>query len=78
MDRHGFIRRALVGLNPRTLGYSTIISLGTENDLKFCAVTDSKLLFIKWSLGATSARYHFLNLERVITVVEEPEYVCYF
>ena len=31
MDGHRLVRRAFVGLNPRTLGDPTIISLGAEN-----------------------------------------------
>ena len=77
MNGHGLVRRTLVGGNPRPLSDPAIVSPGAEYDLKLCAVTDSKLIFLKRSLGAASAGHHFFNLESVIAFVVEPEYVCY-
>ena len=70
-----FRRRTFVCLNSRGLGNPAGVTFCTENNLKLCAVTDSKLLLSQRSLGASSARHHFLDLQGVVTDRVKPESV---
>ena len=49
---------------------------GREYDFQISAVTDSKLLFGKRSLSASSARCHFENVETIGAGGVQPEYVA--
>lgn len=60
------------------LGYFARVSLGAENNLKSCAVTDSKVRLFERGLGAASARHHFQDFQRIITHRMNPEIMCDF
>lgn len=66
-------RWSLVGFDQGAFGLQTAMASGGVDDFKRSAVTDSKLLLIERSLGASSPRLDVENLEAVVADRFDPE-----
>jgi len=71
------LRRAFVGLDGRAFGDRAGTFGGQEDDFKLSAVTDSKLLLLKRSLSAASARFDVQDFQAVVPDRFDPEDMGY-
>jgi hypothetical protein len=65
--------RAFIGLNDGAFALRTSPLTGEEDYFKASAVTDSKLLLLYRSLGATSPRFNVENLQGIIADRFDPK-----